>query len=497
MPVFVSGREERIWDATAVSNAFIGEYMPQAPAEYVKVYLYGLMMAHSGVWEEKETTEDVAALLNLTVEEVHSALRYWERNRLLDRVSDSPASYRFLSAQRALLQREEVPADREYEAFSQAVYAMFEDKRKLHGGETGMAFEWVEQMKLPPEVVLMLLRHMIRTRGVKFSFKEAQKIAAEMSDQKVDSIEAAETFLAQDEAVAKGTKKILYQLGMHRSPTEPEKALYTKWTHTWNFTPEAVLKACDETVSGSPSFAYLDKILEGLYTKYGAQAESAEGMTRALEDEKTETAAVRELLQTLGIRKALVDVGIRSVYREMAQIGGHDLVLLAAQQVAAHSANPSLERVQQLLTSWQDKGMTTVELVNAYLQSLQAQDAIIKGLLKIAGQGEGRSSQASRALLAKWREEWQYSDAVLSHAAECVHGRERPLRAMDALLTRWHEAGAQTLEQIQALPAASAAQPQPTKRVLPEQTYTQRDYHAEDFEGLSAAQIEELNRLEP
>ena len=60
-----------------------------------------------------------------------------------------------------MLKRREAPRDEAYEAFAQAVYAAFGDRRKLHGGETVLAYEGREQLKLPAEVVLMLIQHMI------------------------------------------------------------------------------------------------------------------------------------------------------------------------------------------------------------------------------------------------------------------------------------------------------------------------------------------------
>lgn len=48
------------------------------------------------------------------------------------------------------LKRREAPRDEAYEAFAQAVYAAFGDRRKLHGGETVLAYEWVEQLEIGP-----------------------------------------------------------------------------------------------------------------------------------------------------------------------------------------------------------------------------------------------------------------------------------------------------------------------------------------------------------
>ena len=145
-------------------------------------------------------------------------MRYWERCRLVERVKDTPPVYRFLSVQQAMLKRREAPRDEAYEAFAQAVYAAFGDRRKLHGGETVLAYEWVEQLKLPAEVVLMLIQHMIATRGVNFSFKAAQKLAAELAQEHISTIEEAEAVFQRSEAAMKGARRVLSPPGHAPQP---------------------------------------------------------------------------------------------------------------------------------------------------------------------------------------------------------------------------------------------------------------------------------------
>lgn len=237
MPTFEAERGGLLWDATAVPNAFFCEYMPAAPDSHVKVYLYGLMCAHGGVQEEGDLLDDVARSLALSRDEVECAMRYWERCRLVERVKDTPPVYRFLSVQQAMLKRREAPRDEAYEAFAQAVYAAFGDRRKLHGGETVLAYEWVEQLKLPAEVVLMLIQHMIATRGINFSFKAAQKLAAELAQEHISTIEEAEAVFQRSEAAMKGARRVLSRLGMRRSPSMDEVDLYLKWTEQWGLSP--------------------------------------------------------------------------------------------------------------------------------------------------------------------------------------------------------------------------------------------------------------------
>ena len=426
MPTFETGRPGLLWDATAVPNAFFCEYMPSAPENHVKVYLYGLMCAHSGVWDELEMLDEMAQALHIDRSEVERALRYWERCRLVERIQDMPPRYRFASVQQVLIQRQQMPHDEAYESFAQAVYSAFGDRRKLHGGETVLAYEWVEQFRLPPEVVLMLIQHMIATRGVNFSFKDAQKVAVELCEQKVTSIEQAEMIFSRSEAAMKGARKILNHLGMRRNPSMDEMDLYLKWTQEWGFEPKAIKEACKETTKGAPTFGYLDKVLEGIFNRTHGKATSEIQVQTALADEKTETAQIRELLQTLGISVSAIGEGLRMEYRDMAAAGGHELVMLAAREVVTRGRVHTLDKVKQYLNGWAEKGLNSLQSVNAYLGELEKLNAQIRELMEIAG-SSGGCTKANRDWLSQWQNEWRMPREMILLAAELAHGKEKPM----------------------------------------------------------------------
>ena len=499
MPTFETAKTGLMWGATAVANAFFCEYMPSAPEGHVKVYLYGLMCAHSGVWDETEMLDETADALHMDRGEVERAMRYWERCRLVERIQDTPPRYRYASVQQVMMQRGQTPRDEAYESFAQAVYSAFGDRRKLHGGETVLAYEWVEQFRLPPEVVLMLIQHMIATRGVNFSFKEAQKVAVELCEQKVSTIEQAEMIFSRSEAAMKGTRKILNHLGMRRNPSMDEMDLYLKWTEEWGFDPKAIREACKETTKGAPTFGYLDKVLEGIYSRTGGKATSEAGLQKALEDEKAETAQIRELLQKLGISKAVVDDGMRMVYRDMASVGGHELLMLAAREVVAHSRSHTLDNVRLLLGSWSEGGLTTVEAVNTYLADVEKLNAQIRLLMEKAGASGGRT-KANRDRLVKWQKEWNISPELIELAAELAQGKKDAMAYMHKLIGGWHEKGVANVADARAEHEKHVSQPQAAfkaaaapKRVV-EQMYEQRQYDPDELNAIPEDMLEEMRK---
>ena len=60
---------------TDVENIFINEYLPAAPGDYVKVYLYGLLYAQTGADMDART---FARQLRPRPETIRQAWGYWD-----------------------------------------------------------------------------------------------------------------------------------------------------------------------------------------------------------------------------------------------------------------------------------------------------------------------------------------------------------------------------------------------------------------------------------
>ena len=87
-------KTERIKDfyllATEVENIFINEYLPQAPGDYVKVYLYALLNAKQ---QTEITHHGLAVQLGLKDSDVDLAWQYWERMGVVKRERRSDRSF--------------------------------------------------------------------------------------------------------------------------------------------------------------------------------------------------------------------------------------------------------------------------------------------------------------------------------------------------------------------------------------------------------------------
>ncbi len=481
-----------MFDMTPVDNQFIQEYLPQASGDQVRVYLYGLMRCYHP--EEDMTPGRMGKELGLTEEDVLSAYRYWERRGLVRRVSDQPVSYQYVSMRRGFLQ-ETVAIDPAYASFSEDLIRVFDNQRQLHGQEIQTCYEWVEDLHLPREVVIMLLRHMLRMKGKGFTIRDAERLAMKLAEEDIRTVEDAEDYFSRDEAIYQGTKKVLRRLGKRNAPSQDQLALYQKWTRDWGFTPEAVEEACVEAARGDPNMGYLDGILSRLHQRMdGAARPEAPGASaamgrkdaaapkdeRAVEAERERSAQLREVLRRLG--RGMISDATNAWYDGLRADFSPELILLAAQECGRTGGNPG--DVERMLRSWQQKGITETAEAERYVADFRAQSALLLDMRHKWGLNS-RMGEKDRALLNTWEKELGFTPEMILHTADYAAGSEKPMAYLDTILRDYAARNIRTTEAAerdrQARREAAAAGEQRKKDdLLPAQRYTQRDYSHEE-----------------
>ncbi len=74
-------------NVTVISNNFLEKHLADANSEYVRVYIYYLWKKN-----EKMTVSDIADALNLTENDVERALKYWTKQKVLQKNAVSKIS---------------------------------------------------------------------------------------------------------------------------------------------------------------------------------------------------------------------------------------------------------------------------------------------------------------------------------------------------------------------------------------------------------------------
>lgn len=485
------GFDERyaMFDVTAVDNQFILEYLPAASGDQVKVYLYGLMQCCHP--QADMTLQQLSRELGMAEEDVQAAYRYWERKGLVRRISDHPPCYRYVNVKQLMLSGAATPSDPAYEAFSEAVYGVFNNERKLHGKDIQLCYEWVEDMGLPAEVVICLLQHMKDTKGKNFTFKSAQKVAVELAERGIATAQDAAYYLQLDATVRQGSKEVLQRLGQYREPTLDEQNLYRRWITEWGFKPEAVLEACADTTGGKPSFKYLNGILNKYREK---EAATAAQLRKTRESGDAAIQPLKRVLGVMNIPTLTINEETLAKYQKMQELYPEDVILMAASECAGRGLD--FDDVLATLQAWKRQGLAGKEDISQSMRQVNQQNAFLTQLFELWGR-KNRPTASDRRLLKRWTQEWRFSEEMIVTTAAYAANADKPMAYLDKLLEEFAHKSITTPEQAaaeyashQQKDAVSSAKPVKTVR---EQQYTQREY--EETSALPAWMQQRLKEM--
>ena len=269
-------KNEKIKDfyllTTEVENIFINEYLPQAPGDYVKVYLYALLYAKQQI---EITHHGIATQLGLTEGDVDLAWQYWEKMGVVKRDIRSRQKLDYsvtFTNLRGLMYAGTTETPQKNSKLSESlcdetlsdIYGFVENLKgkPVSPKEMQEIAEWRGKISAEPEVVKKAFEYCYEKKKTQPKYIEA--VIREWTERGIKTAEEADEYL---EAAGKrygDYKRILNSLGVvGRMATDGEKKIIDKWFDEQGFSMERILEACQKTVGiQNPNVNYVNKILE-------------------------------------------------------------------------------------------------------------------------------------------------------------------------------------------------------------------------------------------
>ena len=481
----------QIFDITPVENLFIHEFMLKAPGDFVKVYLYGLMQCYRQNSSENNI-ESFSHALEMDSATIENAFHYWERQGILyfHKDENGTISIEYYNI-KDVLYNKGLNCEKtmyKYKDFNQNLQKIF-DTRLLTPQEYLRIYDWIEVLNLPMEVVLMMVQFYVSRMGKKVRINYLDKVATGWARDGVNTLQKAEEYIQANDSCFKDTVAVLKYLGIHRSPSQAELDLYKKW-RDWGYNLNSILLACRETTKvQSPTFAYLDKILENMHNK---DVTSPQDVKQHLDNQDEIYAKIKEVYYQLGYKDNVPTPAHLTMYNEWVNRLklDHELILLACRQCVKKNST-SFEHLESLLKQWAENGFTTVSQVKEYLSRRKAVDNEIKAVLERAGDPR-EVTAADRRLYHQWTETWGMSFEVILLAAEYSVLSKDKLRFINKILKNWYDKGINTVkeckmehEQHQRIQEPANISPDKgLKKQLDFNRFPQHSYTDEELESL-------------
>ena len=479
MPLCSFAENHLMLGVTPVENLFIQEYLPHASGDYVRVYLYGLMQCYYP--SENMTLERTAHILDLPEDTVKNAFQYWERQGIVRRISDNPIAYQYLNISSVF---NEASIDQDiyrYRDFNHQLERIF-GNRLLQSGEYRKTYEWIEDLGLPEEVVLIMVNAHVSSHGQKCQFKSLDNLAMKWAKKEIFTPEQAREEALKETDTWKLCTQVLKQMNIPRNPTKDEFDLAKKWLEEWKLSPKAVITACKETVKAiNPSFGYLDTIL-----KRNTDITSGAEMADALKENEATREAIKAIKEAMGLPASRPTPEEQENYIIFLSAGFEPETILRVAAYLAQKKPRSTELLFEYLEDFRKRGQLTSADIAAYLSHKKELRKLTRETYKIFGE-EGEIHDRSTAQMEDWLK--LASIEVIQYAAECARGKALPTGYITKLLNEWKKLDLTTVELAKrhmeagrpAAPQTGAKPQQPTPNAL---NFQQRAYQEGELDYL-------------
>lgn len=299
-------KREKIRDfyllTTDVENIFINEYMPGAPGNFVKVYMYGLLYSQN---EIEMPPEKMAKQLSMDLKEIEEAWNYWESLGAVKKISLKDGGYDISFRQiRAMMygstgtvsgsnvsdEGSRCPQDKDdADIYNEELRNLLQNIEQLKGtslspSEIKEIFSLAEEDNATTEVILLAAEYCCE-KG-KTGINYIAKVVREWTKEGLKTKAEVKEKLAAMSQRNGFYKKILRTLGLNRGATEAEKEMIDSWVDDMQFSKEKILEAC---VRGSfisnPNLRYVNRVLHNWFSEAkisGRSVNSSSGVSQAV-----------------------------------------------------------------------------------------------------------------------------------------------------------------------------------------------------------------------
>lgn len=458
---------------TLVDNAFIYSYMPDAPAEAVKVYLYGLATAN-----RDNAIEDIALEMGLEVVQVAKIFDYWREQGLVRIISDSPFMVEYLPVSGGNRYLKKYKPEK-YEEFNKDLQDLFPEQHLTPNKFLGF-IDVIEEFKMQPNAMLLIAKYCVNYKGDRVHTNYVLAVAKDWAASGILTVKDVDKRLKEIEVLSEVIREVFVALKIKNAPDIRDKELYIKWNNSWGYDHESIVFVANTVKRGG--MAKLDSTLDKYYRKGIFTLEAIKEQKKYIEKAQDTALAT---LKNLGLYYDNIEPVI-DVYISVWFDKGFDtdaIILLA--KYAFKRGIKSLEAMDNIINKFYKLGYVTVKGINEYIGLMVEKDNKIKALITLIGSSR-RVSEADRQFYDIWNSAWGFEQEMLECAARMAVGKAHPFQYMNATLSRWKNDGIDSVERAESAAASMATvMTKATGKGAADKSFgTAREYSKEELEGV-------------
>lgn len=436
---------------TEVDNLFINEYLPDAPDNCVKVYLYGLFLCNSGEIIDN-ALDKFSKHLGLDEDEVVTCFMYWQEQGLVQVLSTYPVEIRFTPLKNIGSGTKLYKTDK-YDVFNRQAQELFEGKREISKSEYAEYFDFMERYHMEQEALLMIIKYCIDTKKANVGYTYILTVARNWANEGILTAQQVEEKLCEFEENSSELGVLLSALRIKRQPYIEEKTLYKKWTDELGFGGDVILYIANKIKTKThPTFDKIDGILMKYYTL---------GLFSVMEIENYEQNKqklynlAKQVNNAIGVYYENLDMVVDNYISKWINLGLDKETILEIASYCRKVSVRSLEGLDNKIQKFSKLGLVTLEALHSYLNEIIETDNEIQEILdKLAL--PRKVNFIDRELYKTWKT-WNMSKELIMYASELAAGKS--MQYLNSILANWHNSDVRNVEEAKKKPAVSTPKP--------------------------------------
>lgn len=421
---------------TAVDNIFICEYLRNADENAVKVYLYGLYLAHSGVDTDENT---FTTALNLTKEELKRAFEELEAMGVCDITGIDPLSVVFRSVSNNPVKPRRIKPGK-YDEFNKELFKILSD-RMLSPNELMECYNVIELYHIQPEAFLLIASYCVKVAGERVGIKYILTTAKNFAYKNVTTIKAVEEELSAYHLQTGDVAEVIKKLGLKKKVDIEDNNTYKKWL-SMGFDKASVLAAANGVKKESNAFKKLDLLMSELYSY---KLFSEKEITDFIESKKDLKNLAIEINKALGVFLESLDAEISTYIVKWIACGFERELLVKLADFCFKSDIRTLSKMDETVAKFAKLGVFTSRDFDEYVAVIAEKDKLVQQMVD--------ALDLSRKVNAFDRKQYKAFESIATHdvivyAASIAKTANSPYAYLSKLLTSFKEQGLSTVDDI-------------------------------------------------
>lgn len=457
--------------STLVDNTFINEFLPNAPDNAVKVYLYGLSLC-SRPHTDDNALDAMSTALHLSEDQIYEAYSYWQQMGLVQIIEKSPFEIKYLSA-RENSGSSKIRVKSKYKDFNDQIQSILLG-RMISPIEYNEYYSLIENHHFEPEALIMIIKYCTMIKSEDIGYAYIVKVAKSFGEQGIKTVSALEAKLLEQERSSIEIKNILKTLGLNRDADLDERNLYLKWINSFGFT-DCVIKEVAKLQNKKGGMNKLDETLSKLYEQKLFTIEEIEAYSK--EKEQLYTMA-RKVTATLGLYYQNLESIVEVYIKDWVNKGYDEETLTLLSTYCFKQDIKSLSLMNEVVLKLYKLGIVSISSINQYIDGLVSTDNSIKEILNTLGLVR-RVNSADRDFYKTWSNDWNFSDDIIHLAAEKSKNASSPIRYMNKLLLELNSKDIHDIEKATTALANAQIETKENKK-----DFIERDYSKDELNAL-------------